>query len=144
MPNHNYASSKFTPQELVPPKVYKELGSKSYCLFEEKVLKQLDQFRIDYGKALKINDWSNGGHYSESGYRDLHTHTGASRSSHKFGYAFDIKNYDGSDLEALRLFVKKNAEKYGIKRVENFNKTPTWIHLEFTTDIVRETYYFNP
>lgn len=144
MANHNYKSEKFKAQELVPPEVYDILGSKSYCLFEEKVLKQLDSFRIDYGKALKINDWSFGGRYSESGYRDLHTNTGASKSSHKFGYAFDIKHYDGSDLEALRLFVINNSEEYGIKRVENFDSTPTWIHLEFSSEPVIETYYFNP
>ena len=144
MANHNYKSVRFTPQELVPPKVYAKLGLKSYGLFEEKVLKQLDQFREEYGKALKINDWSFGGHYSESGYRDLFTTTGAPRSSHKFGYAFDIKHYDGSDLEPLRLFVKRYAERYRIKRVENFTKTPTWIHLEFTAEDVKETYFFNP
>ena len=144
MANHNYISVRFTPQELVPPKVYEQLGSKPYCLFEEKILRQLDKFRIDYGKPLKINDWSIGGHYSESGYRDLFTTTGAPRSSHKFGYAFDIKHYGGSDLEPLKLFVKRYAERYGIKRVENFTKTPTWIHLEFTTDDVKETYFFNP
>jgi len=144
MPNHNYASEYFSPQELVPPKVYDVLGVKAYCLFEKKVLQQLDRLRIDYGKALKINDWHNGGNYSESGYRELHTLTGASKSSHKLGYAFDIKHYDNSSLQPLRDFIKARGETYGIKRVENFDKTPTWIHIEFTADFVRETYYFNP
>lgn len=144
MPNHNYSSKYFTPQELVPRKVYDTLGTKSYCLFEKKILQQLDKLRGDYGKALKINDWNNGGSYSESGYRELYTYTGASKSSHKFGYAFDIKHYDHSSLQSLREFIIENAELYRIKRVENFDSTPTWIHLEFTTELVDVTYYFNP
>ena len=144
MPNHNYASEYFAPQELVPPTIFEELGARSYSLFEEKVLQQLDRLRADYGKSLKINDWSNGGRYSESGLREITTTTGAKKSAHKFGYAFDIKHYDSSSLQPLRDFIKARAETYGIKRVENFDKTPTWIHLEFTADFVRETYYFNP
>ena len=29
-------------------------------------------------------------------------------------------------------------------RVENFDKTPNWCHIEFTTDLVFKTYFFNP
>ena len=144
MPNHNYSSKYVTPQELVQRKIDDTLGAKSYCLFEKKILQQLDKLRGDYGKALKINDWNNGGSYSESGYRELYTNTGASKSSHKFGYAFDIKHYDHSSLQSLREFIIENAELYRIKRVENFDSTPTWIHLEFTTELVDVTYYFNP
>ena len=89
MPNHNYKTDNFTIQELVTPRTFEKLGEYAFKLFDEKALQSLDKLRTDYGKALKINDWSRGGRYSESGLRDIHTSTGASKSSHKFGYAFD-------------------------------------------------------
>ena len=144
MPNHSYKTRNFEIQELITPDTYGRLGVSAFKLFDEKCLQSLDQLRDDYGKALKINDWHKAGRYSESGLRDIHTNTGASRSSHKFGYAFDVKHYDGSDLKPLQEFIKRVGATYGIKRVENFDKTPTWIHVEFTNEFVEAIYFFNP
>lgn len=144
MPNHSYKTTNFIVQELVTPKTYEKLGEYAFKLFEEKALQSLDKLRDDYGKALKINDWSSGGKYSESGLRDIHTSTGASRSAHKFGYAFDLKHYDGSNIKPLQDFIKKVGASYGIKRVEAFSHTPSWVHVEFTSDFVESIYFFNP
>ena len=144
MSNHNYKTKNFIIQELVTPRTYAKLGEHAFKMFDEKVLQSLDNLRTDYGKALKINDWSRGGRYSESGLRDIHTSTGASKSSHKFGYAFDLKHYDESDVKPLQEFVKKFGATYGIKRVEVFSHTPSWCHIEFTRDFVESIYFFNP
>lgn len=144
MPNHTYKTTNFIIQELVTPKTYDKLGEYAFKLFDEKALQSLDNLRNDYGKALKINDWVSGGRYSESGLRDIHTTTGASRSSHKFGYAFDLKHYDESNIKPLQEFIKKYGATYGIKRVETFINTPTWVHIEFTREFVESIYFFNP
>ena len=144
MPNHNYKTKNFIIQELVTPSTFDKLGEYAFKLFDEKALQSLDKLRNDYGKALKINDWVNGGRYSESGLRDIHTNTGASKSAHKFGYAFDLKHYDGSDIKPLQEFIRKFGSTYGIKRVEAFSHTPTWVHIEFTSEFVESIYFFNP
>lgn len=120
------------------------LGEYSYELFDKKILTQLDDFREAYGRSLRINDWHTGGQYKESGLREIQTKTGARKSAHKFGYAFDVKHFDRSDLTALRDFIKERGAEFGISRVENFDKTPSWCHIEFSKEEVKEIYFFNP
>ena len=120
------------------------LGGYSYELFDKEILTQLDDFREAYGRSLRINDWHTGGQYKESGLREIQTKTGARKSAHKFGYAFDVKHFDRSELTALRDFIKDRGAEFGISRVENFDKTPSWCHIEFSKEEVKEIYFFNP
>lgn len=136
-----YIPKYFTTQELVAPEFYNLLTEGALSYFHPHVLRMLDSFRKSYGSPLVINNYAIGGNYSESGLRCLKTSTGASKSKHKIGNAFDLK---AENMNSLRAFINERAEDFFISRVENFDKTPTWCHVEFSTELVDKTYYFNP
>jgi hypothetical protein len=136
-----YIPRYFEPQELVSPEYYDIWGANSYNLFHPHILRCLDNFRASYGSPLTINNYTSGGAYSESGLRNPTTSTGAKRSWHKKGVAFDLK---AKDMDKLREFISKYASQFFISRVENFAHTKTWCHVEFSTELVVETRFFNP
>lgn len=88
----------FTPkyfriEELVGPSFYeanKGRGALMFMAFDTLALVTLDALRRRYGPVV-VNNWHQGGAFSESGLRTLDTGTGAALSQHKFGRAFDCK-----------------------------------------------------
>ena len=137
----NYTMKNFKIQELVTPTTFDVLGESALRLFDPHVLTMLDKFRDNFGQSLVVNNWHIGGDYKESGLRDIITKTGAKRSAHKFGIAFDLKT---KDMDALREFIKSFGAFYCISRVEHFDKTPTWCHVEFGKVQQKSIYFFNP
>jgi len=138
-----YRPVYFEPEELVPPEVFELHGEESYKLFDDHVLKMLDNFRCQFDSPLMINNYRLG--YTESGYRTVGTKTGAKRSSHKFACAFDLKTHN---MPALRQFIKERGADFYIWRVEKFDKTvgkhQDWCHVQFGFEPTKDIYYFNP
>ena len=133
-----YIPKYFKAKELVPRHIFLSLGEeRSLGLFDDHILRCLDNFREQYCEALMINNDK----YNESGFRVQDTTTGAKKSAHKKGIAFDLK---AGNMQELRDFISGNAEKLFISRVENFGHTPTWCHIEFSMEPVESTYFFNP
>lgn len=87
--------------------------------------------RTQLGKPVTINNYATGGHYKESGLRDINTTTGAKRSAHKIGKAIDIKVKGMSAREVFSFCLDKQIELYamGIREIEDTKYTPTWTHL---------------
>jgi len=134
-----YKPKYFKTEELVSPEHYHLLGEEALGLFDPHVLRMLDSFRKAFRQPITINNYKQG--YTESGLRCVLTKTGALRSSHKKGIAFDLK---AENMNSLRAFINERSEDFFISRVENFDNTPTWCHVEFSTELVDKTYYFNP
>lgn len=136
-----YKPKYFKTQELVSREIYEQLGEMALNLFNPHVLRVLDQIRVAYNQPIIINDWHNGGQYSQSGLRALNCSIGATKSKHKEGIAFDLKS---KNTDSLKSFLKQTSENFFISRIENFSHTPTWVHIEIVDYFVDETYYFNP
>ena len=135
----SYIPKYFKAQELVSPEYYEIWGEDAFNLFDPHILRCLDNFRDKFGQPIIINNYSKG--YLYSGLRPPQCEIGAKRSYHKKAVAFDLKT---DNMNSLRAFINEESEKFFISRVENFDKTPNWCHVEFTTELVMKTYYFDP
>lgn len=124
-------------KELVCPHVYKQWGEKAWQFLDEKLLANLDWIREKLGKPIVVNNWANGGQYSQRGLRcntcqlviektDLRK---VYLSQHIFGKAVDF-NVVGMDAESVRQWIKAHATElpYPCRLEEGENIT--WVHMD--------------
>jgi len=123
-------SKNFSLDEFLPPELY-EMSPKAGIWFLDPRIISIAQFIRDrFGKAVTINNYLNGGHYINSGFRDPLCEVGAMFSQHKFGRAFDGKIED-VDPEEVRKDIIANWDLYrthGLTTIEA--GTPTWLHVD--------------
>lgn len=134
-----YICEYFKLEELVSPVVFKTYGSFAWNFFDERTLRDLDLLRELWGKPLVINNWKNGGGYTQSGLRCnvdpiVKGKTKPYLSAHVLGRGFDVKPTKLTDCEDLFLCVIQNYKKFEVlSRLENFNSTGTWVHIDSLT-----------
>lgn len=104
----NEIPAGFSVEELVPPEVYELVGDLAIRLFDPRALRVLEQLRADYGTTF-VNSWDSGGPHRYRGLRPLSCDTGAQKSRHKAGDAFDCFFKDHS-TEKVRLEVIAKAK----------------------------------
>ena len=124
-----YRPRNFILQELVPPSIFERMGEGAWNLLNEDALRSLQALRDTFG-ALVVNNWHKGGAYKESGLREANTTTGAPRSAHKRGEAFDCKPQRCSVREVFDYIVANPSEFPLIRRLEDIAYTPTWLHFD--------------
>ncbi|MBI9080853.1 MAG: hypothetical protein JEY79_14080 [Pseudodesulfovibrio sp.] len=91
--NPVYKCEHFQIKELVPPDLFEEYKDRQHILwqqFDVRALMTLDALRERFGSAT-VNNWKWGGKRTLSGWRPDNCTTGAKRSQHKRGAAFDLK-----------------------------------------------------
>ncbi len=125
----NYRPKSFILQELVAPTIFDRLGEDAWTLFDENALRALQALRDRFG-ALTVNDWHRGGTYRESGLREQNTTTGAPKSAHKSGKAFDCKFRDVLLKDVYAAVTTRQDEFPLIRRVENIKFARTWLHVD--------------
>lgn len=137
----------FDPYEIVSERIYRIYGQYSWHFIDPQIKNALFKLRKRYDCPMFVNDWYWGGGNDSRGYRDPYDRDGALLSQHKLGKAFDIS---ARDFSAEEIFedIKNNQElmySFGIRRMENVEFTPTWIHIDCKpTSIKNEIYIFNP
>lgn len=119
----------FILQELVPPPIFDRLGEKAWDLLNEDALRSLQALRDKFG-PITVNNWSFGGPFKESGLREADTKTGAPKSAHKRGEAFDCKPKAVSVREMYDYIIAHGEEFPLIRRVENIAFAKTWVHFD--------------
>lgn len=126
-----YQCRYFKIYELVPRKIYKELGNKAWKLFDWRALYTLDCLREFFGK-LTVNDWYWGGKRQYAGWRPQNCRVGSKWSLHKRGAAFDPKSKTIS-AEQMRLKILEHNILFPyISAIES--DTPTWVHFDLRCD----------
>lgn len=124
-----YRPRSFILQELVPPSIFDRMGEEAWTLLDPDALQSLQDLRDRFGPIV-VNDWHRGGSYRESGLREADTTTGAPKSAHKRGQAFDCKPKLVSVLHIYDFVTTHPTEFPLIRRVENIQATPTWFHFD--------------
>ena len=138
-----YRPPSFTLQELVPPSIFNRLGEKAWDLLNEDALRSLQALRDKFG-PITVNNWSFGGPFKESGLREADTKTGAPKSAHKRGEAFDCKPR-ASRVKDIYDYVIAHGEQFPlIRRIENIKATPTWFHFDVVPHAGRGIRVFMP
>jgi len=141
--------NNFKIQELVSKELYGMIGDNAIKLFSPLLLSDLDRFASDIKKDLGvrsvvINDWLWGGAYNQSGFREMGSDTGVPNSMHKKGGAFDLK-FKGCTIQQAFKYLIANQDKYPhIRRVENIQHTPTWLHIDDKPVDYLGIHVFNP
>ena len=122
-------------KELVCPHVYERWGERAWQFLDERLLANLEFIREGIGKPIVVNNWAQGGQYSQRGLRcnccilviektDLRK---VYLSQHIFGKAVDF-NVVGMDAESVRKWIKAHAKElpYPCRLEENVS----WVHLD--------------
>lgn len=139
----NYRPPHFIIQELVDPEIFERLGDGTWGLLDERALRALESVREKFG-PITVNNWHRGGRYKESGLRRSDTTTGAPKSAHKQGKAFDCKPSKISVHEMYHYIINNPDEFPLIRRVESIEYATTWVHLDTVEHPGKGIRVFNP
>ena len=118
--------------ELVCPHVYNKFKESSWYFFDENLLRVLLWLRTALNAPITINNWSNGGQYSQRGIRcnrcDLvRKKKDVYMSAHVLGKGIDL-NVKGQTAEQTRQWIKEHQDELPCNiRLE---KDVTWVHLD--------------
>ena len=124
-----YRPPSFVLEELVAPAIFHELGEAAWDLLNENALRSLQALRDKFG-PITVNNWHTGGAYKESGLREQGTTTGAPKSAHKRGKAFDCKFKNYTVRQVFDYVIAHQDQFPLIRRIENIVASPTWLHID--------------
>lgn len=138
----------FKIREIISPIVYKVWGERAWMFFDEDVLKELDYIREEFGGPIVINNWAAGGTLEQCGLRSNKDKLVMSKktlylSAHTMCKGFDLHAGNGNHRKLYDLCYNliKEGKLKKFKRLENFNETLTWVHIDcFRSDSI----VFNP
>ena len=145
--NHRL-SRYFDIQELVCPHVYDKFGLYAWQFFDPRLLDVLLAIREGIGKPIIVNNWSNGGNFSQRGLRCnccmiVRDKTALEKlyvSAHLQGMGVDF-NVQGMTTEEVHEWLKKNQILLPrpIRVEEN---TDGWVHIDVRSDGFRAITWF--
>ncbi len=144
----------FKIQEFVSKKVYDKYRDDAWMFICPLLLHNLLVIRETLGKPITINNWHNGGKFSQRGLRSNLSAIFMSKfkrgrmylSPHVMGKAvdFDVK---GMGAEEVRMWLKANHKilPYKIRLEHKMNgKNINWVHLDVFNDLANnKVYEFN-
>lgn len=140
-------SEHFDLRELIHPGIYESVGDRAINFLSPNLVTALEDIRR-YSGPITVNNWHYGDDrraYVDSGLRSPRYPLGGkgSHSAHYFGCAADLKIKDNEDVY---YHILNNQHLYPyIIRLESIEHTPSWLHLECSTDKREgEIYIFNP
>lgn len=124
-----YVPKYFKAYELLPPDMFQKYGDDGLYFMDDRILWTLDSLREHAGKAITVNNWKQGGQFSQRGYRN-DASTGAPFSAHRFGRAVDF-DIAGMSAQKFRNHVKSDGMFTGaldyITRIEDLTN---WNHID--------------
>jgi len=127
-------STHFDLRELMCPEIFNHpaIGERSIDFINANAVQTLEDVREFAGPAT-INNWHEGGNYTDSGYRSAESNTGSSFSSHRMGCGFDLKFQDKKAVDVYYHILNNQHLFPYISRMENAEMTLTWLHVEICT-----------
>lgn len=126
----HYRCKHFKIQELVPPSVHNKWGYAAWWFIDQELCKTIDELRELFGTSITINDWSWGGEFTQSGYRNTQSEYYNEFSAHSFGKAADLKISGYKSLVAIEMIKtwKKEGKLKFLTRLEL--GTDGWVHVD--------------
>lgn len=144
-------SKYFKIQELVSKQTYEKYGEKSWIFLDERLILTLDALREYFNAPITVNNWLWGGNLQQRGLRTNCDEIVKNKtlknslyvSQHCLGKAvdFNVKNHTVKDVYKV---ILENPKVFPyIKRIENINKTPTWVHIDIANTENENIIIFN-
>jgi hypothetical protein len=139
-------SDNFYLDEFIHPEIYHRFGTNSKLYLSPQLVELVQAIRTKYGKPIYINTWANGGRFKNSGLRDYKNPLGGklNRSRHYYGLCADLH---AEDIKELQNHVNDNLEYYhklGLRVVENFAFTKSWLHVSVEWTALDVVKFINP
>jgi hypothetical protein len=133
----------FSISELICPEILEVLTEEAaWRLIPYSTILSLDLLRSMYGGPIYIN----GKGLTHCGVRCKCTTVGAPKSRHKL-YEFEATCFDlhCDGQSELRHIIEANSIQLQIDKVEDYASTPTWTHIQITTNpVVGGLQFFKP
>lgn len=135
----------FNIKEFVSENVYKKYGEFAWTFIDERLIITMDALRENLGRPIIINSYGRGLH--QRGLRANKDKMVLSKkdyyiSQHCLGKASDF-NVVGMKIIDVYNHILNNLDKYPyITRIENVEKTPTWIHIDVANTQEKEIIIF--
>lgn len=142
-------SDNFDLRELIHPEIYESAGNRAINYLNPNLVTTLEDIRR-YSGPVTVNNWHYGDDrrvYIDSGLRSpkYPLKGRATHSGHYFGACADCKFSDKSVEDAYYQILNNQHLYPYIVRMENIEHTPTWLHVECSTDKREdEICIFNP
>lgn len=123
----------------VPDMIYKAWGDKCIMFLDNRILEGFFWLQEHTGMLCVNSSHLPGGKfpkynkkYNYSGLRPFDHPDGSLMSQHKFGRALDPKGFEIPEKQIYEYIMDNQEAAYisGIRRVEDFSKTPTWVHID--------------
>ena len=124
-----YVPKYFTIEEIFPRSIASRLPSEYlWSLMDEKILQAADAIREYVGRRMFVNYYG----MQCRGFRDCNecANVGGKLSAHRVGKAIDFNIEDMPTEEVYEMVLRKSNLWKGVRRIENIEKTPTWIHID--------------
>jgi hypothetical protein len=130
-----YRPQYFTLKEFACPDVYNKFGDMAWQFLDDKMVITIDWIRRTLGKPITINNWHNGGEFTQRGLRCIQCSLVKDKcikgeiyeSAHILGKAVDF-DVEGMSADDVRIWIALNKDKlpYNI-RIE---RDVAWCHLD--------------
>ena len=129
-----YEPKHFSVKELVTPDIYEARGEKALELIDVRIVMILDHLREALDKPITVNSWSWGGHYSQSGLRDVEHYGTAEKyfnsfSQHKYGRGVDFRVEDMT-ADEVRQYIYDHKDEGALKYVTFVEEDVSWVHVD--------------
>ena len=131
-------TKNFSDHEVLP----KELRNYRWEWFIDKRIVEVAQKLRDVFGPITINN----DRFNWSGYRTPGCGVGAQFSQHRFGRALDLK-FKNTTPEEVQKYILENESDFieaGLTRLENAEKTKTWLHIDCMYTGSKNIVIFNP
>ena len=121
-------SKHFKIHELVPKKMYRKYGDKSWRYVDVRLIETIDILKEHFNLGtMTINNYFWGGNREWSGIRTPDSQNYSYGSQHSYANAFDIVFSDYSAEEVRNYIIEnKNVFKY----VKGMELDVSWVHLD--------------
>jgi len=121
-------SKYFKIHELVPKKMYRKYGDKSWRYVDVRLIETIDILKEHFNLGtMTINNYFWGGNREWSGIRTPDSPNYSYGSQHSYANAFDIV-FSDYNAEEVRNFITENKNVF--KYVKGMELGVSWVHLD--------------
>jgi hypothetical protein len=138
----------FELNEVVCPEVYHKYGDFAWNFFDSRLLITMEALRQRLNKPITVNNWKDGGEFSQRGFRCVQCHLMISTfqtgelfvDPHTTGKAWDF-DVQGLVAEEVRQYIIKNKNlwPYQLRLEDNVS----WVHLDIYNNGADKVVLFN-
>lgn len=127
-----YKCEHFDIEELVDRVTYEKWGERAWMFLRAEALYSLDGIRKYFGRPVTVNNWRDGGKFSQRGLRILNDNDKSiysPYSQHSLGDAFDL-DVQGMTSDEVRSAILEDKDESRLEKITCLETDITWVHFD--------------